>query len=91
MDAGGINIAGGTPLNHPNPGSLPSGIAFVNPGQGLALFSGYANAAYSQMLFGFDGSGSALITVNSVGGGSAGASFLSPPWFSCRRRRQPRL
>ena len=59
------------------PGTHPSGLAFNNPGQALGFYSGYATGSpYSQFLIGFDGSGNALLTVNTVGGGpTAGCNF----------------
>lgn len=69
MDAGGPTTAGGSPANSVNPGVLPNGAAFVNSGQGVALYSGYASAAYSEFKLGFDGAGNGLMTIDRVGGG----------------------
>jgi hypothetical protein len=68
LPVGGAPSKGAQPANQINPGSLPSGYAVVNPGQGLALYSGYAGACYTQFLQGFDNNGNALTTIGQVAG-----------------------
>ncbi len=83
-DAGGPTALNGTPPNSTLPGTLPSGVAFVNGGQSLALYSGYATSAYSEFKFGFDANGDALITVDKVGGGTADCHIeLNGTQFPC--------
>lgn len=75
VDAGGPTATGETPSNGNLPGTRSSGLALVNPGQGLALYSGYATSAYSGLKFGFDANGNALITIDSIGGSAPSCNF----------------
>ena len=70
MDAGGSPGAGLQPSNNANAGTLPTGVGFVNTGQGVCQWTGYSSAAYSELCSGFDGNGNALFTVDRIGGGT---------------------
>jgi hypothetical protein len=73
--SGHVLSVGGALLGQPpapsvNPNTLPGGYAAVNPNIGFSLFSGYANAPYSSVGWGFDGSGNFLLDIERIGGGS---------------------
>lgn len=68
-DAGGPMQANGPPVNSAQVGTRPAGIGFVNSGLSNCAWSGYANLPYTQLCFGFDGSGNGLIALDRFGGG----------------------
>lgn len=76
MSGGGSPGPGLQPANNTNPGTLPTGLGVVNSGLGFCDYTGYSNAAYNQMCWGFDGSGNGLIKLGRVGGGGALSLFF---------------
>lgn len=88
VDAGGPTTAGGTPPNSVNADTLPNGVAFVNSGQGIVQYSGYASGSYSTLSTGFDGSGNATFTVSATVGAPTCSFVINGVSIFCDGVRQ---
>lgn len=79
LDAGGPVTVGGSPQNSALPGTRPTGLGIVNPGLGNCQWTGYSNAAYAQLCWGFDGNGNGVLSLGNFGLGTNPSFSLSAP------------